>query len=241
MLYLLIAEAALETIPREVWSHPVIRKYAKKRGKSPSKLLLDLSFHYNAVKKLPHIEKRGRPDIVHIALLEALGSPLNKVGKLKVYVHTFSDYIIEVNPETRLPRNYYRFVGLMEQLFELRKVPPRGKKILLSLREGSIRDVVGEIAPTKTILMNEKGEKVSLIELAEILTNTPKPLVIIGGFQRGNFTEDTEKLADMKLSIFHEVLDTWVVVSRAITAYEIGIGLYTMKSHKDAQGVNKKA
>ncbi|MCD6510050.1 MAG: 16S rRNA methyltransferase [Thermoprotei archaeon] len=226
MLYLLIAEAALELIPSEVWGHPAIRKYAMKRGKHPSKLLLDISFHYSAVKNLPHIEKRGRPDIVHITLLEALGSPLNRSGKLRVYVHTFRNYIIEVNPETRLPRNYYRFVGLMEQLFERRRVPPRGDKVLLRIKKGSIRDVVGEIAPTEVIIMSEKGEAVSLNKLAETLTSTPKPLVIIGGFQRGDFTDETLSLANLKVSLYPEPLDAWVVVSRVITAYEEGIGLY---------------
>jgi len=185
MLYLLIAEAALELIPSEAWGHPAIRKYAMKRGKHPSKLLLDISFHYSAVKNLPHIEKRGRPDIVHITLLEALGSPLNRSGKLRVYVHTFRNYIIEVNPETRLPRNYYRFVGLMEQLFERRRVPPRGDKVLLRIKKGSIRDVV-----------------------------------------RGDFTDETLSLANLKVSLYPEPLDAWVVVSRVITAYEEGIGLY---------------
>jgi rRNA small subunit pseudouridine methyltransferase Nep1 len=84
------------------------------------------------MKKLEESEKRGRLDIVHFALLEALGSPLNREGLLQTYVHTINDYVITVNPETRLPRNYNRFVGLMEQLFESYRVPPTGQ-ILLKL------------------------------------------------------------------------------------------------------------
>ena len=63
-------------------------------------------------------EKRGRPDIVHFTLLEALGSPLNLEGLLKIYVHTYSGYVIDVRPEVRLPRDCNRFSGLMEQLFQ---------------------------------------------------------------------------------------------------------------------------
>lgn len=169
MLHLIIAEAALETIPREIWKHPAVRKYAKKRGKPPSLLLLDLSFHYSAAKKLPDIQKRGRPDITHIALLEALGSPLNRAGMLRVYVHTYNDYVIKIDPSTRLPRNYLRFTGLIEQLFETRKVPPESEKPLLILEQMSIRDLIGEIAPTKVILMSEKGKYMDLIKFGELL------------------------------------------------------------------------
>ena len=84
------------------------------------------------MKKLEESERRGRPDIVHFALLEALGSPLNKERLLQTYVHTLKNHVITISPETRLPRNYDRFVGLMEQLFELGQVPPAGQ-ILLKL------------------------------------------------------------------------------------------------------------
>ncbi len=226
MLHLVLAEAALETIPREIWKHPAVRKYAKKRGKPPALLLLDLSFHYAAAKKLPDIEKRGRPDIVHLSLLEALGSPLNKAGKLRVYVHTYGDQIIRVNPETRLPRNYYRFVGLIEQLYATKKVPPESETPLLTLEQGSLVKLVGDISPSKIFLMSEDGEPADLLSLARELTSTPKPLVIVGAFQRGDFRPQTRKLADRVISIYPESLDSWVVVSRVIAAYEIGIGLY---------------
>ena len=57
-------------------------------------------------KKLNNWRKRGRPDIVHLCLLEALESPLNKNKILSVYVHTYDNKIIYINPEVRLPRNY---------------------------------------------------------------------------------------------------------------------------------------
>ncbi|RLF17559.1 MAG: 16S rRNA methyltransferase [Thermoprotei archaeon] len=225
MLHLVLAEAALETIPMSLWKHPLIRKYAKKRGKGPGALLLDLSFHYSAAKKLKDIEKRGRPDIVHLALLEALGSPLNKVGLLKVYVHTYANYLIYIRPDVRLPRNYLRFVGLMEQLLEVGKVPPDSDNPLLIAKKGDLSDLIGEIAPTKVILMTEEGEKMKLMELGKLLLSMPKPLVIIGAFQRGDFKKETKALSDLKISIFDESLDAWTVVSRVITAYEIAKGI----------------
>ena len=57
-----------------------------------------------------------RPDITHQCLLMLLDSPLNRAGKLQVYIHTERNVLIEVNPATRIPRTFDRFCGLMVQL-----------------------------------------------------------------------------------------------------------------------------
>merc|ERR1712176_231522 len=57
-----------------------------------------------------------RPDIVHQVLMTLLDSPLNKAGKLKVFIHTQKNVLIDVNPKLRIPRTYNRFAGLMVQL-----------------------------------------------------------------------------------------------------------------------------
>ena len=46
-------------------------------------------------------------------LLTLLDSPLNKAGRLKVYVHTRKNVLIEINPRTRIPRTFKRYSGLM--------------------------------------------------------------------------------------------------------------------------------
>lgn len=42
-----------------------------------------------------------------------LDSPLNRAGLLQVYIHTEKNVLIEVNPQTRIPRTFDRFCGLM--------------------------------------------------------------------------------------------------------------------------------
>ena len=54
-----------------------------------------------------------RPDIIHQELMAVLDSPLNKAGKVKVYMHTGKNVLIEINPKTRIPRTFKRFAGLM--------------------------------------------------------------------------------------------------------------------------------
>ncbi len=224
MLILILAESALETVPKSLWKHPAIQHYSKKRGKPPEFLLLDRSYHHSAMKTLPENEKRGRPDIVHFALLEALGSPLNKERLLQVYVHTLSDHVITVNPEARLPRNYSRFVGLMEQLFEFGKVPPSGQ-LLLELKHQSLPQLLHEIRPDYVMAFSTKGVPDTLEKAILKLSSRERPTVLIGGFPHGHFTEATTKLANEVVRIDPETLETWTVTSRLIYEYERLISL----------------
>lgn len=54
-----------------------------------------------------------RPDITHQSLLMLFDSPLNRAGLLQVYIHTAKNVLIEINPQTRIPRTFKRFGGLM--------------------------------------------------------------------------------------------------------------------------------
>ena len=224
MLILILAESALETVPRGLWNHPAVKRHSKRHGKPPEFILLDRSYHHPAMKKLEESEKRGRPDIVHFALLEALGSPLNREGLLQVYVHTLNDHVITVNPEARLPRNYDRFVGLLEQLFELRRVPSRGKT-LLKLESKTLPQLLDEVEPDYVMAFSRKGSPNTLEEAISRLLDKEGPAVIIGGFPHGHFSETTIKLASEVVSIDPEMLETWTLTSRVIYEYERAISL----------------
>ncbi len=224
MLILILAESAIETIPEILWKHPSVKGYSKKRGKPPKILLLDRSYHHAAMKKLPQNHKRGRPDIVHFALLEALGSPLNRVGELRVYVHTINDYTITVDPKARLPRNYNRFVGLMEQIFEMKRAPPTGPA-LLKLEHKTLSQLLRDIKPTYTLAFSRIGMPSTIEEAVSRLLGKEKPAVIIGGFPHGHFSEETVKWANELVCVDPETLETWTVVSRVIYEYERAISL----------------
>lgn len=49
-------------------------------------------------------------------LLMLMDSPLNRAGLLQVYIHTEKNALIEINPQTRIPRTFPRFCGLMGKL-----------------------------------------------------------------------------------------------------------------------------
>ncbi len=224
MLILVLVESALETIPEELWNYSSIRRFSRMKGKHQRFILLDRSYHHHAMKTLEKNEKRGRPDIVHFSLLEALGSPLNKEGLLRVYVHTIGDYVISIEPETRLPKNYNRFVGLIEDLFEHGKVPPRNKP-LLTLEKKTLRELLDELKPTHVIAFDTAGKPKTIEEAVVAIAKEKKPLVMVGGFPHGSFEESTLNLVDELVCIDPEVLEAWTVVSRTIYEYERALRL----------------
>eukprot|EP00040_Diaphanoeca_grandis_P014471 m.73472 g.73472 ORF g.73472 m.73472 type:complete len:242 (-) comp24561_c0_seq1:59-784(-) len=88
--------------------------------------LLSQADHMNILRKNNRDGVNCRPDITHQSLLMLLDSPLNKAGRLQVYIHTAKNVLIEVNPQTRIPRVYSRFAGLMVQLLHTMSVSAKG-------------------------------------------------------------------------------------------------------------------
>ena len=224
MLHFLLVESGLEIIPFRFQRHPSVRNQARRKKKNPGELLLDVSLHHTLISQLPNGGKRGRPDIVHFCLLSILGTPLNKAGLLRTYVHTIDNRTLFVNPEIRLPRNYNRFIGLMEQLFKIGQVPPVGTP-LLYVKHKSLQQLIKDIKPQMTLLFSESGVPTTSEALVNKLKEGEDIAVIVGGFPHGDFSSQTRKLADLNISIDAEPLDSWIVAARVISAYEEAIML----------------
>ena len=224
MLNLVFVEAALEPVPPGIIGHPSVRRNAKRRKKPPGETLLNRSFHHSVMDRLPDDHKRGRPDIANICLLEALGSPLNRDGRLSTWVHTYGGYTIEVTSEARLPRDCNRFNSLVEQLFVHEVVPPGGKNPLMKLVQQGLEPLKAEIAPSLTVALTSHGEPSDLETLASRLASEKAPAVFIGAFPHGAMSDETIALADETISIHTEPLEAWVVTSRLIYEYEKASG-----------------
>ena len=84
--------------------------------------LLNCDDHRDLMKKNKKDPAMYRPDIAHQELLALIDSPLNKAGKLKVFIRTEKNVLIEVNPAIRIPRTFKRFGGLMVQLLHKMKI-----------------------------------------------------------------------------------------------------------------------
>jgi rRNA small subunit pseudouridine methyltransferase Nep1 len=179
------------------------------------------------MRSLPDSEKRGRPDIVHRALLAILDSVFVRENQLAVlFVHTYDGHIIEIDPTTRLPRRFVRFVGLVEQLLsgQAKEPGPEGRP-LLRIRPEPLTVFVQQLHPSRIILLTEDGNPTPSTELAQRLLAEPNPLVLVGGFARGTFTQAVQELAAQKVSLDPEPLSTSTVVGMLLHALENSLDL----------------
>lgn len=200
MLKIVIAEAELEPAPVGIKGHPSFKRGDRKKGI----ILLDSNFHHSAMKGLKDAYRRGRPDIVHVCLLNALDSPLNKEGGLEVYVHTRNDQVIEMSPSWRVPRSYNRFVGLIEDLFEKREIVHDGLT-LLRIRDMGLIELIESISDGMDIkLMHYRGDE---------YRPTDDAVIIIGGFPHGDFTG---QLDYPRYTIYKKELMAWSVLNHVI-------------------------
>jgi rRNA small subunit pseudouridine methyltransferase Nep1 len=230
VLTLALVESALQLVPRPIQSHPQIKRYAERRAKNTTEVLLDRAFHNTAMRRLAKIgysipaEKMGRPDIIHNTLLQVLETPLNWEAQLRVLVHTQEDLVITINPKVRLPKNYVRFVGLIEQLFRQGKVPEKGEP-LLSLKKGNVRELVRMISPDEVFGFSTLGKPALLRAVANQISKARAPLALVGAFPRGHFAEETRATVNELFSVDRDSLDAWVVAGRFVYDCEWALGL----------------
>ena len=217
MLTIILAESSLELIPNQMHTHPSVTSYSKKFNKNPSNTLLDNSWHFGAMKGLDNEIKRGRPDIVHLTLLSLCTSPAFYENKIKVFVHTVNDEIISINNNTRLPKSYHRFQGLMEKLFLIKKIKS-GDEILMELKKSSLSQFISKIKPTQIIGFTTKGQKTTLEKIVEEIEENS--CILIGGFQKGHFSKENEKIIKRTFSIHDSSLEAHLVASRLVYEYE---------------------
>ena len=217
MLYIILAESSLELIPKKIHNHPSVTSYSKKFKKNSSNTLLDNSWHFGAMKGLDNEIKRGRPDIIHLTLLSLCTTPVFYKNKIKVFVHTVNDEVISINNNTRLPKSYHRFQGLMEKLFLTKKIESEDE-ILMEMKNSSLSQLVSKIKPTQIIGLTTQGQKISLDKLVKQIEENS--CIILGGFQKGHFSNETEKIIDKSFSINDSSLEAHLVASRLAYEYE---------------------
>ncbi len=230
MLHMLLLESALELVPSEIAGLKEIQRYAAMRKKRPQEVLLDQTHHGRSMTRLIEAEQRGRPDIVFISLMAMLESPLCKAGLLTVHMHLRDGRIIEVKPEVRLPRNYDRFVGLVEQLLVSGSVPQDGPPLMRMIRK-TLPELVTELAQGRadalSILATENGTATTIDALGALLPAVPSaPVVVgVGAFPHGEFKGSTQGLFTNHISLDKEVMMAWHVCAEILWTYSWRIGV----------------
>jgi rRNA small subunit pseudouridine methyltransferase Nep1 len=212
-----IAESALELVPKELQRHSSVLAYSKKTGKKPAEILLDISWHFAAMKGIKNEIKRGRPDLIHFCLLECCTIPLYFKNKLRVYVHTVDDKVIFVGESVRLPKSYHRFIGLIEKLYLKREIKKDNKQ-LLELKDMTFSNLIDEIKPKKIVGLSTQGKISSYEKFAQELDNDT--CIVVGGFSKGHFSNIVLKRITTLVSVDKNPLEAHIVISRVLYEYE---------------------
>jgi len=139
--------------------------------------------------------------------------------------------VIRFAPETRIPRNYARFVGLIEDLFAKGAVPPerplirleRGVSVrahrapLIRLERGvSVRALRASVEGPAWAFA-EGGERIDLPR--EVGRLEVDLLAVIGGFPHGDFRSPVRDVCDRVVSIHPAPLTAWTVAGELLAAY----------------------
>ncbi len=217
-LILILVECGLELIPKQIRNHPAVKRNLS--TKNYASQLLDNALHHSAMKELKNYEKRGRPDITHVCLLNALGSPLNKSGNLRLFIHNIHGKIFEFNPEIRITRNFNRFKGLSAKILIDTEIQVNGSYLIRNIN-GSLKNLINSFKKPEAILFSSKGKLLkNHLDLfkKDITTNY---IAMIGGFQKSSFSQEILELSNQMVSISEFRLDAWVVVNKMLTYYEL--------------------
>ncbi len=229
-LDLLFADAAIEIIPPEVLTR--IKATRRHPEIAPGGKLLDVADHGFAMQGLPNKEQRGRPDILHHCLLNTLDTPLAQSGSLAVNFHLWDGRVFSVAPETRISRNYNRFLGVLAQLLQDEHVP-KEKPFLMMKIAGTLADFLGSRHYDHVCILTRTGEQLEPPHhFGQALD--AKWLCVIGAFQEGFFQSRTlqelKKESHHLMSIASLGLSAGTVASRIIYAYELAMDAKSQKT-----------
>ena len=217
MLTLILTQSSLEIVPSEIQNHPSVTSYCKRNKKKSSEVLLDNSWHFAAMKGISNEIKRGRPDIIHLALLAICSAPLYQQKKIKVFVHTINNQVITLGEQIRLPKSYHRFQGVIEKLFKEKRIELADSK-LIELESMTFEELLNKIRPEKLIGFSTEGENSTFEKSAKTITDNT--CIVVGGFQKGHFSENIKNKFDQIEKLSENSLETHVILSRIIYEYE---------------------
>ncbi|KAJ1674763.1 18S rRNA pseudouridine methyltransferase [Spiromyces aspiralis] len=193
--------------------------YKVGKNKESKYQLLNCDDHIRLLGKLGRDITTARPDITHQCLLTLLDSPLNKAGRLQVYIHTNKNVLIEVSPKVRIPRTFKRFSGLIVQLLDrLSIMSVNGVDKLLKVIKNPITD---HIPPNcKKICFSYDAPTVHLQTwVRESLEPNQSLVVAIGAFAHGpdNFADS---YVDEKIGVSEYPLSASVACGKLCCAME---------------------
>ncbi|KAL1784930.1 ribosomal RNA small subunit methyltransferase NEP1, partial [Sigmodon hispidus] len=176
--------------------------------------LLNCDKHKSMLLKNVRDPGEVRPDITHQSILMLMDSPLNRAGLLQVYIHTQKNVLIELNLQTRIPRTFDRFCGLMVQL--LHKLSVRavdGPQKLLKV----IKNPVSDHFPVGCMKIDTSFSITDVTDVLELVPSSDSIVFVVGAFAHSKVSmEYTEKM----VSFSNYPISAALTCAKLTTAFE---------------------
>jgi len=198
-------------------------------GRDEKYSLLNSDEHIGIMRKMGRDISDARPDITHQVrfgvqhdscpanariqcLLTLLDSPINKAGRLQIYISTAKGVLIEVNPTVRIPRTFKRFAGLMVQLLHklsIRSTTSQEKLLRV------IKNPISDHLPSncRKVTLSFDAPTVRVRDYIEAIGPKQSVCVFIGAMAKGadNFADEFK---DDSISISQYSLSASVACSK---------------------------
>jgi len=182
--------------------------------------LLNCDDHVGLMKKYNKDPAQYRPDIAHQEMMAILDSPLNKAGKIKLYVRTTKNVLIEVNPKTRIPRTFKRFSGLIVQLLHRLKIRSTdGNEMLLRV----VKNPISRHIPAGAVCygMSHTGVLHNPAHWATSLPSDRPVVLVFGAMASGSIDPaDHPYMQKEMVSVSEYPLSGVVAINRVLGAVE---------------------
>ncbi|KAJ5460211.1 Ribosomal RNA small subunit methyltransferase NEP1 [Penicillium daleae] len=192
-----------------ILSNASLETYRASSGRAGAKdekySLLNSDEHIGIMRKMNRDISEARPDITHQCLLTLLDSPVNKAGRLQIFIHTAKGVLIEVNPSVRIPRTFKRFAGLMVQLLHRLSIrSTNSQEKLLKVIKNPITD---HLPPNcRKVTMSFEAPVVRTKDYIESLGPNESVAIFVGAMAKGHddfadsFKDDTISISNYSLS-----------------------------------------
>ncbi|KAK9265823.1 hypothetical protein L1049_001790 [Liquidambar formosana] len=159
-----------------------------------------------------------RPDIVHEALLQIMGSRLCMAGRVQaVYIKTDEGVLIKVEPHANIPKTLGRFCAMMSELLQKFSIKAKGKREkLLHL----VQNPVTQHLPVNSLkigLSFSSNKAVQLRDKVSAISDDVNLVFVVGAMAHGKI--DSEYIDDL-ISVSGYPLSAGVCLRRICIALE---------------------
>jgi len=163
----------------------------------------------------------ARPDICHQCLMMLLDSPLNKAGKLCVFIRTADSQLIEVHPQLTVPRTWKQFSALMVTFLMRRKIKAQENSTTL-LRLVKNSPEVYLPPGSRKIGLSVNGNRVVLRDFCQqvVKSNSNNPIVFVIGAVAKSDPASSCDFLDESISISDHSLSAAICCGKVCTEFE---------------------